>query len=959
MFSKSVCSVSNPSTSYICATCFRNGLRQQLQLKGRCSSSGVAPTLNPVQDQNDEADHDPAGPSSSTPLAQRWRFIMEHFGITEKQAKRVELFFGEGIVHEPGNRWRPEVRNDTLGNVLKCVEGLKGDNKPHVAKHIQNHRVNADSSPSVVSVDSMYTKTDDYAHRLLEQSATASQKWQAASSRKKHYLPMFSMNRVPSVGPGQPELQTRYMESETNGYEKQARWVLLNDAITPPPRPETSGTDQPDAAEQVTESGRSGVPEVGDTKVIQQKAHARRANSVRRRNVPKTSTPFKGSSDHESVHNTERSVHGQDNNEQSQPEKPGHKWPPTREPRFADRTKPGVFDSIEVNKLHLTPLDTPETPVPTLAHDLQRVLFNPGIYQLQDPRSRVYNFDPYLQNIMPLADFNVKALKDYIVSSKDEILREMANKQKAKYYGSTSSMTSVLAQFHFLISHWRPLNLKTLSQSFTENFYSFTAMTRAPSAVFLRYKDGAYAIDADREYNAAHILMELGKSLEKFLTLPPEEYMRYKKDDPVGISEEERNTPEAYSYTSMGDFLMRSQLDAHDPRLPGTGTFDLKTRAVVSIRMSPLQYEAGLGYEINQRFGDWQSYEKEYYDMIRSMMLKYSLQVRMGNMDGIFVAYHNVERIFGFQYISRSEMDSALHGQSDTTLGDQEFKASLKLWQDILNKSTERFPEQSLRFHFEAREGSPRPFMYIFAEPVTDQEIEAIQSTNQAEIEAATRKLYNDQVDAVEGQQPFQDEPEAGISDKKPLESKSNTELDQGDDALTENNSSHNASETASSQKEILGLILTIRNVVNSDPIVRPTNLTSNDTWTIDYKISEIKPDYLWPLYKATRRRREEALEWKFDESDEKSRDATEVDNSDIFVDPYPQHHQHQDLESEEEPLPGIWRENAYFKQIHTYVREGKKRREREERDAKEREERGEKIQLLYPQRSNGNHGQL
>jgi hypothetical protein len=30
---------------------------------------------------------------------------------------------------------------------------------------------------------------------------------------------------------------------------------------------------------------------------------------------------------------------------------------------------------------------------------------------------------------------------------------------------------------------------------------------------------------------------------------------------------------------------MRSQLDAYDPRLPGTGMFDLKTRAAVSIRM--------------------------------------------------------------------------------------------------------------------------------------------------------------------------------------------------------------------------------------------------------------------------------------------------------------------------------------------------------------------------------------
>jgi hypothetical protein len=38
-------------------------------------------------------------------------------------------------------------------------------------------------------------------------------------------------------------------------------------------------------------------------------------------------------------------------------------------------------------------------------------------------------------------------------------------------------------------------------------------------------------------------------------------------------------------------FVMRSQLDCHDPRLPGTGVFDIKTRACVSIRMDLLNYQ--------------------------------------------------------------------------------------------------------------------------------------------------------------------------------------------------------------------------------------------------------------------------------------------------------------------------------------------------------------------------------
>ena len=39
------------------------------------------------------------------------------------------------------------------------------------------------------------------------------------------------------------------------------------------------------------------------------------------------------------------------------------------------------------------------------------------------------------------------------------------------------------------------------------------------------------------------------------------------------------------------NFVMRSQLDCQDRRLPGTGVFDIKTRACISLRMDILNYE--------------------------------------------------------------------------------------------------------------------------------------------------------------------------------------------------------------------------------------------------------------------------------------------------------------------------------------------------------------------------------
>ncbi|KAK4203230.1 mitochondrial protein Pet127-domain-containing protein [Triangularia verruculosa] len=399
----------------------------------------------------------------------------------------------------------------------------------------------------------------------------------------------------------------------------------------------------------------------------------------------------------------------------------------------------------EVNPrfLKLTPVELPQPPVPTLAYGLDRVLFNPGVSYLQDPRSKVFNHDPYVSQIMPTHEFDFGALKEYITSSKDKTLIGAAAKKKKKYSGSTSSMTSTLAHFHFLLSAWRPINTAMLSRQFDPDQSSdqFNRISRSPAAIFLHHKDGTYAIDADKEYDSGNILSMLGKSMEKLLTMPKEEYEKYRKSKSDQLTDEDKNGPESYHYTTLGDFMMRSQLDAFDPRLPGTGMFDLKTRAVVTIRMDPEGYEKGQGYEIRGRFGTWESYEREYFDMIRSAFLKYSLQVRMGRMDGIFVAFHNTERIFGFQYIPLQEMDVSLHGASDTSIGDTEFKLSVHLLNQVLDKVTAKFPGQTLRIHFETVKDKTTPYMCVFARPVTQERIDEIQKTATDRIQRFERVL--------------------------------------------------------------------------------------------------------------------------------------------------------------------------------------------------------------------------
>lgn len=357
---------------------------------------------------------------------------------------------------------------------------------------------------------------------------------------------------------------------------------------------------------------------------------------------------------------------------------------------------------------------------------------------------------------MPVAEFDFDALRAYVTSSKDQNLKDIAEKHGKKYRGSSSSMTAVLSHFHFLLSRFRKVNLNMLSKGFPDKgMNSFTLWQKIPAAIFLMKRDGSYAIDADKQFDSSSILNHLGKAMEKLFTLDTKDYERYRKSNPERISVAEREGAEAFHYSTIGDLVMRSQLDAHDHRLPGSGMFDLKTRAVISIRMDAQNHENGLGYEIRSLQGEYESYEREYYDMIRSAFLKYSLQVRMGRMDGIFVAFHNVERIFGFQYISLAEMDAALHGKFDTTIGDKEFKLSLSLFNQILDRATEKYPDsvstflmkhvptltgKSLRIHFEARERTPT-YMYIFAERVTEEQAEAIQTTNAAKVSELEQAL--------------------------------------------------------------------------------------------------------------------------------------------------------------------------------------------------------------------------
>jgi hypothetical protein len=86
--------------------------------------------------------------------------------------------------------------------------------------------------------------------------------------------------------------------------------------------------------------------------------------------------------------------------------------------------------------------------------------------------------------------------------------------------------------------------------------------------------------------------------------------------------------------------------------------------------------------------------------MLRTAYLKYSLQARIGNMDGIFVAYHNTARMFGFEYISLERMEYELYGSSN--IAEKYFSLSTQLLNKVLTMIVKHFPNQDVDLHITA-----------------------------------------------------------------------------------------------------------------------------------------------------------------------------------------------------------------------------------------------------------------
>jgi len=404
----------------------------------------------------------------------------------------------------------------------------------------------------------------------------------------------------------------------------------------------------------------------------------------------------------------------------------------------------------------------PSDAILVLSHGLEKVLAEPGIHPLNTGGH--YHFPKVLQHIHQPQEVNFARMAAFVPPREDQAMFERIKRTDCSYATSTSSISGILAHIYYLLSTFRPLDTSSLSTRELSQISTFTRGSgRATSALLiplgLTNHEGqpVYAIDkaSDKTIKRNSILMDLGKSLERFLCMEPKQFeANFVKNSVHYMSDEEFvsggfQEKDCYLYSRAGPFMLRSQLDCYDESLPGTThsqllggggdgcegqavlasppgsvlfrSFDLKTRATLAIRHNVENYEHYTDYRIVQLWGEENSFEREFYDMIRSAFIKYGCQSRIGRMAGIMVAYHNTREMFGFEFVPQEHMDRLVYGS--VAMADFAFDSSLKLLDATITRILEDYPDcdESLQLLFKTCE---QGFMEVFV--VRHQHLDAV-----------------------------------------------------------------------------------------------------------------------------------------------------------------------------------------------------------------------------------------
>jgi len=233
---------------------------------------------------------------------------------------------------------------------------------------------------------------------------------------------------------------------------------------------------------------------------------------------------------------------------------------------------------------YLTPNGDIESKVSLLTSALRPIVTHEGVMPLKELPDMKVEIPQEIQNwprlITPPDQVVWERIPPFITSSRDPSLVQLAKKQGVNFMSSTSSSTPILSQMHFALTRFQPINMQFMSHWFRGMPTTHTRATVKPSSSILRRRGlDLWGMDSlpSGSPKPNQILIELGKSMERQLTMDPELYdkLLVKKYDEKGnvinlpTDPEDKLEDDAHKFVKTSKMLLRSQLDCADPNVPG------------------------------------------------------------------------------------------------------------------------------------------------------------------------------------------------------------------------------------------------------------------------------------------------------------------------------------------------------------------------------------------------------
>ena len=336
---------------------------------------------------------------------------------------------------------------------------------------------------------------------------------------------------------------------------------------------------------------------------------------------------------------------------------------------------------------------------PTLKHGLERLVRTRGIYPVDEMST--FTGNNFLKTILSPSAEILKKFPAYTPPSQDKALLATAVKENMRFVTGSSSITEELTHIYYLLSNFKSPDMTGLAKNYDHKNLNFMSAYRKPTTFMLRrLTPDIYSIDGDSglvpELNKD--LSDMGVVLEAMLTTDESTYRRI-CDPKSGITKEEiadvLSGGRSHKMRTMGDLLIRSQMDCESMDESGRYfIFEIKTRATAPLRYDVKNIPLYLDYRVTKRSGATESYELEYFDLIRSILIKYYFQIKIGNMDGAFICFHNTKEVFGFQYLTLAEIEKRVFGCKE--LGEFVLKTTIQIHQLVLKEVLKLFPEDNI-----------------------------------------------------------------------------------------------------------------------------------------------------------------------------------------------------------------------------------------------------------------------